>query len=453
MRSSLVCLSFLPLFAATVPAAEQEPGPPNVLLILTDDQGWGDIHSHGAEQLDTPNLDRLAKQGARFDRFYVSPVCAPTRAAMLTGRYSLRCGVHGVTRGHETMRPGEVTIAELLQEAGYRTGCFGKWHNGAHARTNPYGQGFDEFVGFTAGHWNNYFDPLLPYPPGVGPLREEPTEPAGPFRLKRSEGYIADIFTDAAIRFIGERAAFGDNGEQPARPWLCYVPYNTPHWPPQVSEELYSKYEARGFDPKTASAYAMVENIDRNVGRLTAALDDWGLAENTIVLFLTDNGPNADRFNGEMKGRKGSAHEGGVRVPLFVRYPRRIEAGTTVKQNSMHIDLLPTLCELCGVEPSADRLLDGRSLVPLLDRDTPEDAVWTDRRLFTFKDWRGEPNGKRGAVRTDRWRCVREGRAWQPYDMLADPGQQNDVAADHPAIRDELAAAFEAKWRDVTADG
>ncbi len=433
----------LALLLAAAPVLAGDPAPaekrPNVLLILTDDQGWGDIHSHGNAKLDTPNLDRLAEQGARFDRFFVSPVCAPTRAAMLTGRYSLRCGVHGVTRGHETMRSEEVTIAELLKDAGYRTGCFGKWHNGAHAGTDPQGQGFDQFAGFTAGHWNNYFDPLLPHPPKFAPTRVEPAAPDGPLRV---EGYIADVFTDAAVRFIGERSE---------QPWFCYVPYNTPHWPPQVADDLFEKYMARGLDAKTAAALAMVENVDRNVGRLLAAVDQWGMAEETIVLFLTDNGPNNARFNGGMRGTKGSAHEGGVRVPLFVRWPGRIEAGAVVERNAAHIDLLPTLCDFVGIAPPADRPLDGVSLRPLLERGM--DADWPDRALFTFKDWRGTPTGKQGAVRTDRWRCVREGRDWQLFDMPADPDQSEDVGAAFPQVRDELSKAFAAKWAEVTADG
>ena len=411
---------------------------PNVLLILTDDQGWGDIGSHGNDVLDTPHLDRLAERGARFERFFVSPVCAPTRAALLTGRYSLRGGVHGVTRGHETMRSDEVTIAELLRDDGYATGCFGKWHNGAHWPEDPAGQGFGRFVGFRGGHWNNYFDPLLPDPPPHGPTRDSP---AG----LRSDGYIADVFTDAAARFIGEH--HGDR-----TPWLAFVAYNTPHWPPQVPGELFEKYTARGCDAKTAAAYGMVENIDRNVGRLLAALEAWGVADDTVVIFLSDNGPNSDRYNGDLRGRKGSAHEGGVRVPCFVRYPRRVMPGTVVRRNAAHVDLLPTLCDLCGVAPPGDRVLDGKSLVPLLSGDPAGDA-WPDRRLFTFKDWRGDPTGERGAVRTDRWRLVREGGRWELYDLAADPGETTDVADDHPAVRDELAAAFRAKWEEVTAAG
>ena len=427
------------LFAAPAFAADR----PNVLLILTDDQGWGDVHSHGNPDLDTPHLDALAADGARFDRFFVSPVCAPTRAALLTGRYSLRCGVHGVTRGYETMRSGEITIAELLRDAGYATAAFGKWHNGASWPENPEGQGFQTYGGFGVGHWNNYFDPLLPHPPPHAPTRPEPTLPDGP---PRTEGYVADIFADAAIRFIGEKKDEPD-------PWFCYVPFNTPHWPPQAPDDLFEKYADRGFDAETASAYGMVENIDRNVGRMLAALEAWSLEESTVVLFLTDNGPNGARYNGGMRARKGSAHEGGVRVPLFVRYPPLIEPGTVVERNAAHIDLLPTLCELAGIEPPADRPLDGRSLVPLLAGGTAGDH-WPDRNLFTFKDFRGRPTGERGAVRTDRWRLVRDaGPDWQLFDMPADPGETTDVAEEFPEVRDELAAAFAAKWDEVTADG
>ena len=432
-----------PLLLAA-PALADEPDRPNVLLILTDDQGWGDIRSHGNDRLDTPNLDRLASQGARFDRFFVSPVCAPTRAALLTGRYSLRGGVHGVTRARETLRSEEVTIAELLRDAGYATALFGKWHNGAHWPEDPHGQGFDEFAGFCAGHWNNYFDPLLPHPPEHAPTRPEPALPDGP---RRVEGYIADIFTDAALRFVGAEKDAGD-------PWFCMVSYNTPHWPPQVADDLFDKYRGRGFDAKDAAAYAMVENVDRNVGRLLAALEAWGLADDTVVLFLTDNGPNSGRYNGGMRGAKGSAHEGGVRVPLFVRYPPQIEAGTAVERNAMHVDLLPTLCELCGVAPPTDRELDGRSLVPLLVRNAAGE-LWGDRRLFTFKNWGAAGRSRdRFAVRTDRWRLVRDGGAgWELFDMTADPGETTDVGDQYSEVRQELADAFAAKWEEVTAGG
>ncbi len=296
---------------------------PNVVLIMTDDQGWGDIRSHDNDKINTPVMDSIAADGARFERFFVSPVCAPTRASLLTGRYHLRTGVHGVTRGRENMRSEEVTIAEALKGAGYATGCFGKWHNGRHYPYHPNGQGFDEFVGFCAGHWNNYFDTTL--------------ERNG--RNYKSRGYISDVLTDEAIGFI-EKNRSG--------PFFCYVPYNAPHSPFQVPDKYFDKYKARGLDDKLACIYGMCENLDDNIGRILKRLDDLKLADDTIVLFLTDNGPNSDRFNGNMKGRKGSINEGGVRVPLFVRWPGRIKPGTNITQIAAHIDLFATIVELCG---------------------------------------------------------------------------------------------------------
>jgi arylsulfatase A len=420
LRLLLACC-FLLITSAVGRCADR----PNVLLVLADDMGWGDITSHGNGKLDTPVLDRLATSGARFERFFVSPLCAPTRSALLTGRYSLRTGVHGVTRAHETMRADETTIAELFHDSGYATGCFGKWHNGRHMPNHPNGQGFDEFFGFCGGHWNNYFNTTL----------ERNGEPVG------TEGYITDVLTDASIDFIQQH-----KGEA----FFCYVPFNAPHFPPQVPDAFFDKYKQRGLSDELATLYGMVENIDLNVGRLLRTLDELGLAENTIVLFLTDNGPNSSRFNGGMKGRKGSAHEGGVRVPLFVRWPGKIAAGNTIEQIAAHVDLLPTLCELCGVPVPSSLTLDGRSLAPLLTDDAPE---WPERRLFTFKDTKPVPDGREGAVRTEQYRAVREKGRWELYDMHADPGETHDLASEQPKIVRELSAAFDARWKDVAANG
>jgi arylsulfatase A len=418
------------LLAALLPAmlAVGPPAPaaehPNVVLIMTDDQGYGDVRSHGNDLIDTPVQDALAASGARFDRFFVSPVCAPTRASLLTGRYHLRTGVHGVTRAYETMRAEEVTLAEVFKQAGYATGCFGKWHNGAHYPQHPNGQGFDEFVGFCAGHWNNYFDTRL--------------EHNG--RYFTSKGYINDFLTDTAIRFIGENRA---------GPFFCYVPYNTPHSPFQAPDRYFDKYKARGLDDTLACVYAMCENIDDNLGRILQTLDELKLAENTIVLFLTDNGANTDRYNAGMKGRKGSLHEGGSRVPLFVRWPGRIRPETEIKNIASHIDLLPTLVELCGVPMPRTLPLDGKSLVPLLEGRGDD---WPDRTILTH--WGGDldtPN--RGAVRTQRYRAVLTGQRWELYDMLEDPGQKTDLAKQQPELLEELRGRFEALFADVTAAG
>lgn len=420
----------IPLFLLLLAGARPTlAAPPNVLIVLTDDQGYGDIGSHGNPHLKTPRLDAFADSGARFERFFVSPVCAPTRASLLTGRYHLRTGVAGVTRGYENMRADEITLAEVLKDAGYATGCFGKWHNGRHMPMHPNGQGFDEFLGFCGGHWNTYFNPTL----------EHNGQPAP------REGYIADILTDEAIRFIETNQA---------RPWFCYLALNTPHSPWRVPDELWNRYSGKGLDPQAQCAYAMVENIDHNFGRLLDALDDRQLAGDTIVLFLTDNGTNSDRFNAGMKGRKGSVDEGGVRVPLFIRYPEHVPQRTVIQPIAAHLDLLPTLAEFCGVklQDEHQRRLDGVSLVPLLEGKTPDDP-WPDRRIFT-DNYRSDqpPEALRGAVRTQRWRAVKGRTGWQLYDMPTDPGQSTDVAAQHPEVVAELARSFDAWLIDVTRD-
>jgi arylsulfatase A-like enzyme len=394
---------------------------PNVVLIMTDDQGWGDIRSHGNDKIDTPVMDRLAASGARFDRFFVCPLCAPTRASLLTGRYHLRTGTHGVTGGKEIMRAEEVTVAEVLKRAGYVTGCFGKWHNGAYWPHHPNGQGFDEFYGFCAGHWNNYFDTTLDHNG----------------KQVKTTGYITDVLTDAAIGFIRKNRS---------RPFFAYVPYNAPHSPFQVPDRYWGKYKTRGLDEKTASVYAMCENLDDNLGRILKSLDELKLAERTVVIFLTDNGPNGRRFNGGMAGTKGSNQEGGTRVPCFVRWPGHVMAGTVIRQIAAHVDLLPTIAAMAGVANPKTLPLDGVSLLPLL---TATAGDWADRMLF-----------ERGAVRTQRWRLQmpRSGGRARPnakpraklYDMVADPGQKKDVAADHPDVSEKLSKACRAWYADVS---
>ena len=237
-----------------------------------------------------------------------------------------------VTRGLETLRPQEVTIAEVLKAAGYATGCFGKWHLGEHYPSHPNGQGFDEFFGMPTGHWDNYFDPTLERNGRPVPTR----------------GYITDVLTDAAIAFVEKHHD---------RPFFCYVPYNAPHTPLQIADAYFDKYKALGLDDRTAAIYGMVQNVDENLGRLLHKVDKLGLAEKSIVIFLSDNGPEGhegSRYNAGMKGMKGRVHEGGVRVPLFVRWPGRIAPNRVLEPIAAHIDLLPTIAELCGVVLARD---------------------------------------------------------------------------------------------------
>lgn len=430
LTSGLVCVD------PTPGAMAADRARPNVVLCVTDDQGYGDVGLHGNPYLSTPNMDGLGRDGVRFERFYVNSFCAPTRAALMTGRYPLRCGVFGVTHNKETMRSEEITIAEALRDAGYRTACFGKWHNGEQYPYTPPGQGFDEFFGFHNGHINNYFDAEL--------IRGAMAE--------ATRGFVTDVLTNEAIRFIRENKA---------RPFFLYLPYNAPHSPYQVPDSYYERHRAKGLSEAVSAFYGMCENIDDNLGRVLAALEKEDLARDTIVLFLTDNGSGTTGkiYNAGMRGAKTSVHEGGCRVPLFVRWPSGFAGGRKVAQIASHIDIFPTLLDLCGVPRPAGPPLDGVSLRPLLEGRVDG---WPDRVLFTHNPI-DETNRYPGAVRTQRHRLVREikGRSggsgatnndagatpWQLYDMDADPGEENDLAKGMPAEVARLSALYE-RWID-----
>jgi arylsulfatase A-like enzyme len=415
----IIALLLLLLHGCSIPR-EAEPSRPNVVVILSDDQGWGDVAVHGNKDLETPNLDLLWREGARFEHFYVSPVCSPTRAEFLTGRYHPRGGVYSTSAGGERLDLDEHTIAETFQAAGYATAAFGKWHNGSQYPYHPLARGFDEYYGFPSGHWGHYFSPKLE-------LNGE---------LVRGEGYIVDDLTDHALEFIESHRD---------QPFFAYLPYNTPHSPMQVPDRFYERFadaEIRmtGQDPdredvtKTRAALAMCENIDWNVGRILARLEDLDLAENTIVIYFSDNGPNGWRWNGGLRGAKGSTDEGGVRVPFFIRWPGRIPAGMHVTDIAGAIDLLPTLADLAGIPVDADKALDGLSLKPLLLGST---EPWPDRLIFSH--W-----NDRVSVRTPRYRLDHQGRL---YDIATDPGQEMNISDANPEIVHSLSAAVDA-WKD-----
>lgn len=420
---------FLLLHAALAAFSCAAAEKPNVLLVMTDDQGYGDFSLHGNPDLETPHLDRFASEGIRFTQFQVSPFCAPTRASLLTGRYSLRTGTVGVTTNRETMRSSEITLAEALRTVGYRSACIGKWHNGEQFPVDAIGQGFDEFFGFEGGHWNDYFDPVL--------VRGHESV--------ATEGYITDLLVDEAIRFM----------EETKGPFFCYLPLNAPHTPSQAPRHYFDRYKSKGLDDETAAIFAMCASIDDNFGRLIAHLDESGKRDNTIVLFLTDNGANTDRFNAGMRGRKVSVHEGGTRVPLFVQWPARWEGGRTVEQLAAHIDLYPTLVRLCGATPPVGPPIDGIDLTPWLDGERVDRS---DRRIFIYNGQSLPPSRFGGAVRTDRFRAVCEDRKadfpdakWQLYDLESDPGQEKDISGAEPELLDELASAYESWWREASA--
>jgi arylsulfatase A-like enzyme len=433
---ALVALVVFAVVHCVCAVSPVSPNRPNVLLIMTDDQGYGDLGFHGNEKIDTPVLDELASRSTRFDRFFVSPLCTPTRAALMTGRYPLRTGAASVTRGLETVRSEEITIPEVLRSSGYATGCFGKWHIGEHYPSHPNGQGFDEFFGMPQGHWDNYYDPKLEH---NGEIVE-------------THGFITDVLTDAAIQFIEQHQT---------ESFFAYVSTNAPHTPHQVPDRYFDKYTARGLDARVAAIYGMVENIDENVGRLLAKLDELELTNRTIVIFLTDNGPEGpegSRYNAGMRGMKGSVHEGGMRVPMFVRWPGKFRSDTVITQIAAHVDLLPTIAELCGITNLQTLPLDGQSLVPLL---TGQPHNWPDRMLFArTPGWRRLVSYRdqvirdlqpyAGTVRTQRWRAVNEGEGWQLYDMLDDPSQKLDVAVDHTETVARFSAAYDDWFADVT---
>ena len=403
----IVCL-FVLLLQLGVQAKQ-----PNIVVILTDDQGWGDLSLNGNTDLATPNIDSLARDGARFDRFFVCAVCSPTRAEFLTGRYHVRSGVYSTSAGGERMDLDEKTIADSFKAAGYATGAFGKWHNGMQYPYHPNGRGFEEYYGFCSGHWGDYFSP--------------PLEHNG--KIVQGKGFCIDDFTDKAMAFM-------ERSQKAGKPFFAYLPYNTPHSPMQVPDRWWDKFKDREIklrnrDPRRENlphlrcALAMCENIDWNVGRLLKKLDQLDVAKDTIVVFFHDNGPNGVRWNGGMKGRKGSTDEGGVRSPLLVRWPAAISKGTFIKPIASVMDLLPTLADCAGVPVVSKKKLDGRSLKPLL---LGQKEQWADRTIMNC--WRGKVS-----ARTQRYRL---GHTGQLFDMVADPGQRKDISKEKPQIAARL---------------
>ncbi|NLH14967.1 MAG: sulfatase-like hydrolase/transferase, partial [Phycisphaerae bacterium] len=366
-----------------------------------------------------------AREGASFERFFVCPVCSPTRAEFLTGRYHPRGGVTGVTQGGERLNLGETTVADAFAAAGYATALFGKWHNGTQYPYHPLGRGFQEFYGFTSGHWGEYFDPML--------------EHNG--KIVKGSGYLVDDLTDKTAAYI--RKCVGDK-----RPFFAYLACNIPHSPMQVPDRFWSRFEGkelamRGTIPEredldhTRAALAMCENLDWNVGRLLDTLRDLAIEKDTIVVYFCDNGPNGWRWNGNMKGIKGSTDEGGVRSPLLIRWKGTIPEGKTIPQIAGAIDLLPTLTELAGVPRIGDKELDGKSLKPLLLEVEP---AWPKRMLFSF--W-----NKRVSVRTQRYRMDDQGNL---YDMTLDPEQKRDVAKQNAGTAAELNQHLQ-QWKQTLA--
>lgn len=427
--------------AMAVTASEGENIPklqqPNVLLIIADDQGYGDISFHGNTMIETPHLDRLAKDSVRLTNFHVDPTCSETRAALMSGQYAMRGGVWHTVMGRSFLNAKSWTMPHAFKTAGYRTGIFGKWHLGDNAPFRPWERGFDESlihggggIGQVPDHWgNDYFDDTYLH----NGTKHQAT------------GYCTNVFAQAAGKFMAESKD---------KPFFCYLAFNAPHAPYNVPESFEQKYLNKGVEKPMSAFYGMIDCIDSNVGRLLEQLRSDDVLDNTIVIYMTDNGTAAgfreksqknkwNGFNAGMRGMKGNVYEGGHRVPCFIRYPKRLIADREIPQLTAHFDLLPTLVELCGLQAPENWKSDGRSLVGLL---TGNQKQWNNRTIVVQSQRIDHPEKRRKFVVADqRWRLVGD----ELYDMENDPGQSKDVRSQYPDIAKGLSDFYENFWEDV----
>lgn len=464
LRFAYLSLAFLAsaiwsaALAPTVRAAR-----PNVIVIMSDDQGGGDYGFLGNKVIRTPQLDAMFQRSALLSKFYVSPVCAPTRASLMTGRYNYRTRCIDTYVGRAMMDADELTIAEILRDAGYRTGIYGKWHLGDNYPLRPMDQGFQDCLIHRGG--------------GIG----QPSDPVGaegkytdPTLLKNGvetpmKGYCTDIYFDAAMEFIEASVADKEN-------FFTYIATNAPHGPfHDVPEELYQEYLQVDFTPilvhklspqrlksemdKLARIAAMITNIDENVGRLFGKLDKLGIRDNTIVMYLNDNGPNTMRYVGEMRGMKAHVDDGGIRSPLVFHWPAKVAARKATDHLCAHIDVLPTILDACDVELPAEHIVDGRSFLPLLTSDT---ADWPTRQVV-LQAHRGNVPQKfhHFALHEAPWKLVhasgfgKESFSGQPqlqlFDLSKDPRQQHDVKAKHPEVFQRLKQGYQDWFANVSS--
>jgi len=399
---------------------------PNVIVVITDDQGYGDLSAHGNPDVKTPALDSFRKQSTAFERFEVSPTCAPTRAALMTGLHEFRCGISHTLMGRSLLKPGIPTLPEMFKAAGYRTGIFGKWHLGDTYPCRPEDRGFDDVfvhggggIGQTPDYWgNSYHDPSIRRRSG----------------WEKTSGYCTDVFFTEAIGWMKTQVA-------EKRPFFLHLATNAPHAPYDPPEKNAPNDDFSDFN-------AMIGNIDAGFGRLMTSLEESGAAKDTIVVFLTDNGSAMGRFNAGMKGKKGTPDEGGTRVPCFIRWPEKIAAGREVQELAAHLDLLPTLTSLCSVPRPEGWQGDGMDLSgPLLGK-----AKFPAGRLLITQvgRWPGDDAAARFrardfAVRDNRWRLV----GLELFDLQADPGQKTNVFSEHPAEAQRLLAEYGKWWNEV----
>lgn len=437
LRSSIHYAAFLIPITAL---ADITPPRPNVIIIMTDDQGYGEIAAHGNPLIKTPHLDKLHAESARFTDFHVDPTCSPTRAAFLTGRYSTRTGVWHTINGRSMMNTEELTLAEIFKANGYDTSFFGKWHLGDNYPNRPEDQGYDHVAWHHGGALSNgpdYWD---------NDLYDDTFKVNG--KWQKFEGYCTDVWFEEVIKYI----------EKPRdNPFFLSLHTNAPHDPWIVPESYSAPYRKAGLSETLAIFYGMITCIDENIGRLRKRLGELELAEDTLIIFTTDNGTTAGWitlsskepfFNAGMRGWKGSAYDGGHRVPLFWHWPKGgINEGRDITKLSAHFDILPTLVDLLGLEKPVGPAIDGISLAPLLKDST---ATLRERTLFVHVQREYlPPKWKNSVAMTERWRLI-EGT--ELYNIQNDPGQERDIAAQHPETVTHLRNEYEAWWKSLKSD-
>jgi len=429
--------------ALTIPgglgAAAGSAARPNVVLVITDDQGYGDVAALGNKMIHTPNMDKLWSQSVRLTDFHVDPTCSPTRSALMAGRYSNRTGVWHTIMGRSLLDPNEVTLGEVFKANGYATAMFGKWHLGDNWPLRPEDQGFDYTVRHGGGgvgngpDWwgNDYFDDVY--------WRNSKPE--------QFKGYCTDVWFAEATKFIERNKD---------RPFFVYLSTNAAHSPLNVDPKYVKPYLDKSVPESMAKFYGMIENIDENIGALRKRLGELGLSDNTIFIFLTDNGTATGvarkaksgkwaGFNASMRGHKGSMYDGGHRVPLFVHWPAgKLDTGRDADQLCAHVDVQPTLIDLCGLKRPEGPPLGGVSLKAVLYGDT---KALRNRILFVHSQRIAHPvKWRQTSVMTQRWRLV---NGTELYDIQGDPGQRKDISADHPDVMRELSAAYDKWWESL----
>ena len=444
MQTKTIFITGTLISAATVTAslkAQTDKKHPNVVLIMTDDQGYPNLSCLGHPLLKTPNIDNLYKNSVRLTDYHVDPTCAPSRSALLTGRYSDRVGVWHTIMGRNLLRKDEVTMADVFKNSGYATAMFGKWHLGDSYPFRPQDRGFQHIVihggggiGQTPDFWgNDYFDDVYQ----VDGKRVQ------------FKGYCTDVFFDEAMKFIKK-------SEQ--KPFFVYLATNAPHGPFRAPDAysqrfLNKKHNEIKIDKGTANYYGMIENIDNNVGKIVDFLKKEKLLKNTILIFTTDNGPvlhTAQKiYNAGLHGHKGDYHDGGHRVPFFLNWPDgNMNKGIDVNQLTAHIDILPTLIDLCHLK-KPDVKFDGRSLLPLLEN--PQ-ASWPDRKIIVESQRIRDPKKfRKSAVMSNQWRlCTPNGNKFELNDITKDPGQKTNSAEQNPEVVKNLKYEYEKFWKDVS---